>query len=78
MLGQGTKESTVAGYDEAAWRDHLLAAMRVGSVRAETVTVAERLATRPRPLGCFVIRCWARAYLHAAGELSLHEMGPLL
>jgi hypothetical protein len=25
------------------------------------------------PLECFQFRCWARAYLFMAGELSLHE-----
>lgn len=34
---------------------------------------ARRLAPRPSPLEVFALRCWARAYLYAAGELSLHE-----
>jgi hypothetical protein len=73
MLGQEAKANAAVGYNETRVHDHLLAAMRVGRVRAETVPVAERIATRASKLECFVIRCWARAYLHAAGELSLHE-----
>lgn len=33
MLGQETKPNAVAGYDDTALRDHLLAAMRAGSLR---------------------------------------------
>ena len=33
MLGQETKPNVAVGYDETAVRDHLLAAMRVSSVR---------------------------------------------
>lgn len=33
MLGQETNPNAVAGYDETAFRDHLLAAMRAGSLR---------------------------------------------
>ncbi len=30
-------------------------------------------APRPTPLEVFALRCWARAYLWAYGELSLHD-----
>lgn len=33
MLGQETKPNAAVGYDETAVRDHLLAAIRVGSAR---------------------------------------------
>jgi|GEM_PF-4222963 len=33
MLGQETKPNAAVGYDETALRDHLLAAMRVSSIR---------------------------------------------
>jgi hypothetical protein len=33
MLAQESKSNAVAGYDETALRDHLLAAMRAGSLR---------------------------------------------
>jgi hypothetical protein len=32
---------------------------------------ARALAPRPSPLEVFALRCWARAYLSANGELSL-------
>lgn len=73
MLAQESTPNAVAGYDEAAFRDHLLGAISLGSVRVDTASVSERFVTRPSPFECFVIRCWARSYLHAAGELSLYE-----
>lgn len=73
MLAQDCTRNAVAGHDESVFRDRLLAAMCVDSVRADKTDVAERLVTRPSPLECFVICCWARAYLYAAGEMSLHE-----
>ena len=33
MLGQKAKPNAVAGYDEMAFRDYLVSAMRVGSLR---------------------------------------------
>lgn len=33
MLGQETQPNAAAGYDETALREHLLAAMRAGSMR---------------------------------------------
>lgn len=30
-------------------------------------------AARPTPLEAFILRCWARARLCAAGELSMHD-----
>jgi hypothetical protein len=33
----------------------------------------EALAPAPSPVDVFALRCWARAYLWAIGELGLHE-----
>jgi hypothetical protein len=35
--------------------------------------VAIKAAPAISPLKCFRLRCWARAYLHAAGEIDLQS-----
>jgi hypothetical protein len=72
MLGQETKPNAVVGCGQTAPRNNLLATC-ARRVRVEKAAVAERFVTRPSALECFAMRCWARAYLHANGELSLHE-----
>jgi hypothetical protein len=52
MLAQETNPKAVAGYDETALRDHLLAAMRAGSLRlllakADLDTIGTALKGRP-------------------------------